>query len=65
LYEQPDVSHASFVTSWTPLSVGELSAPQHGIAIGALNKGRQSIPGRIQGLPAFAQEIVQDIKQFL
>ena len=65
VYEQPDVSHASFVVDWTPLSAGELNTPQHATANDALKEGQQRSLGSMQGLPAFAQDVVRDIKQLM
>ena len=65
VYEQPDVSHASFVIDWTPLPAGQLSTPQHATADDALDEGPQRSLGSMQGLPAFAQDVVRGIKQLM
>ena len=69
VYEQPHVSHASFVTDWQPLSADELgmskptsSSPRDGTAQIARPRQAGALPGSTQGLPEFAQHIFEDIK---
>ena len=69
VYEQPHVSHASFVTDWQPLSADMLgtseptsSSPGCGVAEFASSMQTDALSGSKQGLPAFAQHIVEDIK---
>ena len=69
VYEQPCVSHASFVTDWQPLSADKLgiseptsSSPGSGRAQTARDLQTDASSGSMQGLPEFAQHIVEDIK---
>ena len=69
VYEQPCVSHASFVTDWQSLSADKLgmsrsksSSPGSGTAQVARPVQTDASSGSTQGLPEFAQHIVEDIK---
>ena len=69
VYEQPRVSHASFVTDWQPLSADKLgtarptsSSPGCGPAQIAHPMQTDALSGNMEGLPDFAQHIVEDIK---
>lgn len=69
VYEEPHVSHASFVTDWQPLSADKLSVSEPASSSPGCDAARIAQPmqadassGSMQGLPAFAQHIVRDIK---
>ena len=69
MYEQPCVSHASFVTDWQPLSADNLGMSEptsSGLGSGTAQIARpmqtDTSSGSMQGLPDFAQHIVEDIK---
>ena len=69
VYEEQHVSHASFVTDWQPLSADQIGMPEptsssHGCDAASIAQIKQAFAssGSMQGLPAFAQHIVEDIK---
>ena len=69
VYEQPCVSHASFVTDWRPLSADMLGVSKPTSSSSRYSAEQIAHPvqsdaasGSKQNLPAFAQYILDDIK---